>query len=74
MRLSPAGAREHVVVEPVDASVSLEKADPVLLAELFAAAQQLARDVGARAGGARVRLDLSAPEAGALRFEITAAS
>ncbi len=73
LRLSPAGARAHIVVEPVDAGLSLEKADPALLAELFAVAQQIARDVGGRAGGARVRLDLSAQETGVLRFEITAA-
>jgi hypothetical protein len=72
-RRLPAGdARERIVVEPLLAGVALSDAEPLLLAELFAVTQRLARDVQARAGKARVQLDLQTGDADQLRFEITA--
>jgi hypothetical protein len=71
-RLSAPGTPERIVVEPTQAGVTLEDADPALLSELFEVTRQQARDLRARAGSARVRLDLLAGDAGALRFEITA--
>lgn len=71
-RLSPTGAPERIVVEAVAPRVSLVAADAELLTELFETAQRLARELQARAGGARVRLDLLADEPGQLRLELTA--
>jgi hypothetical protein len=71
-RLSAPGTPERIVVEPTQAGATLEGADPALLSELFEVTRQQARDLRARAGSARVRLDLLAGDAGALRFEITA--
>ena len=47
-------AAEHVIVEPLEASVTLLTADPELLAELMAVVQHFAREVTARAGSCRV--------------------
>jgi hypothetical protein len=71
-RLSPPGAPERIVVEPVRPAISLEDAEGALLAELFEVTRQVARDLRERAGSARVRLDLLTGDAGAVRFEITA--
>jgi hypothetical protein len=74
VRLSPPGASERIVVEPVASGASFESAEPKLWAELVSTAQRVASDLRARAGGARVRLDLLGHEPGALRFEIRAGS
>jgi diadenosine tetraphosphate (Ap4A) HIT family hydrolase len=47
-------APEHVVIEPLESSVTLLTADPELLAELMALVQRFAREVTARAGSCRV--------------------
>jgi hypothetical protein len=47
-------AAEHVVIEPLDRSVTLLTADPELLAELMAQVQRFAREVTTRAGSCRV--------------------
>jgi diadenosine tetraphosphate (Ap4A) HIT family hydrolase len=47
-------AAEHVVVEPLDGSVSLLSADPELLAELMGLVQRFARAMTERVGGCRV--------------------
>lgn len=47
-------APEHVVIEPLDGTLSLLTADPELLAELMALVQRFAGEVTARAGSCRV--------------------
>jgi hypothetical protein len=70
----PMGA-EHVIVEPVEASVTLLTADPGLLAELMAVVQRFAREVTARAGSCGVATRVAEEGAGAgggLRWHILA--
>ena len=73
-RVSAAGSPERIVVEPSGPRVSLAAAEPELLAELIQVVQAQANAMQARAGSARVRLDLQAGEPGRLAFEISALS
>jgi len=66
-------AAEHVIVEPLEASVTLLTADPELLAELMAVVQHFAREVTGSAGSCRVatRVAREGSEAGGgLRWHV----
>jgi hypothetical protein len=71
-RVWAAGGADRIVVEAVAPGTSFLSAEPALLAELVATAQRQARELQARSGAARVRLDLLSGEPGPLRFEIRA--
>jgi hypothetical protein len=71
-KLSPLGSRTRVVVETKDRAATFLGADPALVSELMRVAQQIARELQSRAGGARIRMDAPVDGNGALRIEISA--
>jgi len=72
-RLARPLAAEHVIVEPVETSVSLLGADAELLAELMAVVQRFGREITARAGGCRVTTRVAgegSPSGGGLQWHV----
>ena len=73
-KLLPVGSRSRVVVETKDRAASLIGADPELISELVRVAQQVARELHARTGSCRIRMDAAADAKGALRIEVSSPS
>jgi hypothetical protein len=73
VRTLPAlGSRTRMVVEARDPAATLATADPGLLSELMRTAREVARDLHARTGRCRIRMETRADAPGGLRIELSA--